>query len=62
MRKKLKEVPIAARITVEFRKEIDNYLEVSPEMSLGRLIRLAVKEYIWGHPIETNKMKGKENE
>jgi hypothetical protein len=58
MAKQLKDQPIGARITAEMKKEVDHFVEHSEDMSLGRLIRLGIQEYMWGHPIETTK-KGK---
>lgn len=44
--------PIGARISSDLLKEINAYLEVNKELSMGGLIRLALLEYLWSHPLE----------
>jgi len=58
MAKQLMDKPIGARLTADFKEEVDRYVESANEMSLGKLIRLSIQEYMWGHPIEITK-KGK---
>lgn len=51
----IKEKPIGARITLEFNDTINAYLE-GTDVSVGKLIRDAIQEYIWSHPVHPSKI------
>lgn len=56
--KNKKEKAVGARISIELFEETNIYLS-NLDISMGQLIRKALQEYMWAHPIESKEVTKK---
>lgn len=54
MAKKVKNTLLGARIDDDYAMEVETYIDGS-HISMSDLVRAAVKEYMWAHPIKETK-------